>query len=419
VSPFDLVALLLFAAAVIGYANERWIGLPPPICLLLGAIATSLAVMALDPLFTSRDVTAMAREALRQIDFPAFLMDGVLAFLLFAAALHVRIDTLRSMRWTIFGLATAGVIISTGVFGVLLWIGLRPFGTAVPLGWCLVLGAMLAPTDAVVVEGLLRRVDLAPRVKAAITGESLFNDGAGVVIFLVAVDIAQGATGIVGHGIIAGRLLAESAGGAALGVATGLVAEAALRRASATVSLTISLALVLVTYRLAQAAGVSGPIAVVAAGLLLGNRRGGGGGGGGGGMAPEALAFWGVLDSLLNAMLFLLIGFETFVVAWEPGLLAVVALSVPLALLARAVSVAVPVLVFGLGPAARGRGIAVLTWAGLRGGVSVALALGLPASPHRSLLITACYAVVVFSIVVQGLSMPAFIRRVTHRQAGD
>ncbi len=302
-SAFDLVALLLLAAAVIGFANERWIGLPPPICLLLGAIATSLAIMALDPL-VPYDLSAVARDALQRIDFSAFLMDGVLAFLLFAAALHVRIDALRSTRWTILGLATAGVIISTALFGVLLWLALQVAGAAVPLAWCVVLGAMLAPTDAVVVEGLLRRVDLAPRLKAAITGESLFNDGAGVVVFLVTLETAQGTRGLIGYGIVAFRLLAESAGGVALGLATGIVARAALRRASPTVSLTISLALVLVTYRLAQV-----------------------------------------------------------------------------------------------------------------GGVSVALALSLPPGPYRSLLVTACYAVVVFSIVVQGLSMPAFIRRATGRTA--
>ncbi len=411
-SLIDLIAVLLSASALTGFVNERWIGLPQPICLLLGSILFSAGVMAVDPLIPSHNLTAIAKDALQRIDFADLFMDGVLAFLLFAAALHVRIDALRSNRATIFGLATGGVMIATVLFGAMLWWVLGAIGAPVPIAWCLVLGAILAPTDAVVVEGLLARVDLPPRIKAAVTGESLFNDGVGVVIFLVALENAQGVTGLVGRGLIAGRLLVESGGGAAIGLATGYVAAAAIRRASSAVELTISLALVLVTYRLAQTAGVSGPIAVVVAGLLLGNSKSGA-------LPHDAVAFWGVVNDLLNAMLFLLIGFQTFVIGWEPGLIAAAAVAVPLALLARLVSVAAPMLLLGLGNRVeRRRGIAVLTWAGLRGGVSVALALSLPPSPYRSLLLAACYAVVVFSIVVQGLTMPAFIRRVTGRAAG-
>ena len=415
-SPFDLGALLLLAAASIGLFNDRWIGLPQPVCLLLGAIAVSLGIMAIDPLFPNHDLTGMARAALAGVDLPRFLLDGVLAFLLFAAALHVSLDELRTNKWTILALATAGVIISTVLFGLLLWAVLQASAAPVPVRWCLVLGAILAPTDAVVVDGLLRRVSLPAALKAAISGESLFNDGVGVVIFMVALSAAQGATGLVGHGLVGARLLVESLGGGAIGVVTGLLAAAAIRRAASyNVALTVSLALVLVTYRLAQVTGVSGPIAVVAAGLLIGNQKH---------RDPpasrraEVIAFWAVVDELLNAMLFLLIGFETFAVSVERARLPAILAAIPLSLLARGVSVSIPMLVLSIRTHDRGRGIAVLTWAGLRGGVSIALALSLPDSPYRGLLLTICYVIVVFSIVVQGLTMPAFIRRVGGRD-GD
>jgi CPA1 family monovalent cation:H+ antiporter len=226
----------------------------------------------------------------------------------------------------------------------------------------------------------------------------------GVVIFLVALSTAQGAQGLIGHGAIAGRLIVESAGGGAIGVATGLLAARAMRATgSETVALTVSLALVLATYRLALALGVSGPIAVVAAGLVVGRGAAAEGG--------QVRGFWSMVDELLNAMLFLLIGFETLTVAAEHVAPFAVIAAIPFSLVARAASVAAPMLLLSIRSHDRGRGIAVLTWAGLRGGVSVALALTLPESRYRPELLVICYAVVVFSIVVQGLTMPAFVRR--------
>ena len=405
---FDLVALILLFAALIGCINQLYVGIPRSIALLVGSLAISLLVLGIDSA-TGYGLTGWLRDALSAADLPHIFLDGVLAFLLFNGSLHVSLRELRDNKWMILVLATASVIVATVLFAFGIWAVFQVVDVPVPLRWCAVLGAVLAPTDAVVVDSLLRRLALPPALRAAISGESLFNDGAGVILFLITLEIAGGQTGLIGHGRVIGALLVAGAGGIALGSAAGYLAARVMRRVGDYgLQLTISLALVIASYRLAGALDVSGPIAVVTAGLLLGQ------------VAPQftvssgpesaVVAFWSLLDELLNAMLFLLIGFQVIEVtlsrlAWFPTLMAV-----PLAILCRFASVAIPSLFLGATGRDRERAIAVLTWAGLRGGVSVALALTLPPSPFREQLLTICYAVVVFTIVVQGLTMPRVIR---------
>ena len=414
-SPFDFVAVLLSIAAVFGVVNDRWIGLPRPISLLIGALGLSLLVIAASPFFPHAHVAGLARELLATVDLPRVLLDGMLAFLLFAASLHVDIGALWASRWMIFGLATGGVLISTPVFGALIWGAFQLTTAPVPLLWCFTLAAILAPTDAVAVEALLRPSNLPKPLQAAITGESLFNDGVGVVIYFVALSAAQGARGLLGHGAIASALVTQGVGGFFVGLLTGWIASQAMRLArSLNLALTISLALVLGTYRLADLVGVSGPIAVVAAGLLIGHLAGrqrlhtaapG---------EIQLVEFWTLIDELLNALLFLLIGFE--MLSLDTANLHVVPIiaAIPLAIAARAVSVAIPLRLLGMRHRdtmrTLSRAVGVLTWTGLRGGVSVALALTLPASAYRSQLLTVCYTVVVYTVIVQGLTMPAALR---------
>jgi CPA1 family monovalent cation:H+ antiporter len=406
VALFDVIAVLLVLAAGFGCLNHSLLHLPRSIGVLLLSLAMACGLILLDPLLGA---DAWVKDIVQSADLPHVFLDGMLAFLLFAGTLHVDFASLQANRRVIFLLATGSVILATVLFGVGLWWLSALLGTPIPLGWCAVLGAALAPTDAVVVEGLLRRMALPPSLRAAISGESLFNDGAGVVMFLVALGVAQGQTGLYGHGRVALALAVAGGGGALVGGIGGWLAALLMRGvAEDGLRLMTSLALVLGTYRLAALFGWSGPIAVVTAGLVLGQMVPDFGQAQGGHSTMQV--FWGMLDDLLDTILFLLIGVQVLDLSfgWRPLLLALAA--VPLALGTRLLSVAVPAALAFRGPAPFLRGTALLTWGGLRGGVSVALALTLPPTPYSDVLLAVCYAVVVFSIVGQGLTLPGVLR---------
>lgn len=336
-------------------------------------------------------------------------MNVLLGLLLFAASLNIDLTELQRQKWIVLALATAGVIIATVVFGAGIWVLFHIAGTPVPIGWCMVLGALLAPTDAVVVDALLRRAPLPSPLKVAISGESLFNDGAGVVLFNIMLGLAQGEHGLIGHGKVAMALLVQGVGGGAVGCLTGYLTARVLRWVDEPgLWLMISLTLVTGTYRFVDFIGASGPIAVVACGLAL--RLGAPRDAVGKTMLGEMTTFWSVIDQSLNAMLFVLIGFELFAVSFSRAVLLPLISALPLALLSRLAGVVLPVLVRRGSAMQHWRGIAMLTWAGLHGGVSIALALTLPPSPYRDRLLVVCYVVVVSSTLVQGLSMLRVIR---------
>jgi CPA1 family monovalent cation:H+ antiporter len=407
-SSFDVGSLLFVMAAVIGVVNERWLGLPRPIALLLGALAASLGLMAVSALLPFADLASRSEMRIRHADLSGVLLNGVLALLLFAASLQVDLGELRKRAAPIFTLATVGVMIATLAFGLGIWGLFALAGAGVPLVWCLVLGAILAPTDAIAVEQLLHRVKLPDDLKALISGESLFNDGAAVVLFFAALAAAKGDAAVIGHGRLLFQLVLGGLGGAVVGAMAGMAANAAIRAVRDDhLVITISLALVLATYRVAVWLDVSGPIAVVVAGLVLRNWRRDAKGPDG--WRQKLTAFWSMGDELVNTLLFLLMGFELLAIpvgaaGWLPVLGAI-----PLALAARFVSVGLPMAAL---PAHRGRklpAIGVLTWTGLRGGISLALVLALPETPFRDALAVVCYAVVIFTVVVQGLSTPRVV----------
>ncbi len=404
-STFDMASLVFVFAAIIGIVNERYLKWPRVIALLVCALAVSLLFMVIGTYFTSLNLAQRAENRIEGAHLPRVLLDGVLAFLLFAASLHVDLRELRSQAWAVFGLATIGVMVATVLLAIGIFGAFHLSGTMVPLAWCFVLGAVLAPTDAVAVEGLLQRVRLPNSTKAMVSGEALFNDGTAVILFFAALAAAQGQTGVMGHGHIVLSLLVEGAAGAALGTIAGYVALLAMGRIrDEKLALTISLALALSTYRLAVAFGVSGPIAVVVSGIVLANQP----------AESFALidlrsrlvAFWSLIDDLLNTWLFILMGFEILTLDAGRSVILPLLLAIPLALAARLVSVCALVPLLPRGSPRKSRAIAALTWLGLRGGISIALVLTLPPTPYQSALSAVCYAVVIFTIVVQGLLAP-------------
>ena len=306
-------------------------------------------------------------------------------------------------------LALVGTLLAMALFGVAMWLVFPLVDRAVPLVWCVVLGAILAPTDPVSVTAMLRRLGLPAELQALVAGESLFNDGVGVVVFGVALGGASGDGSAASTGAVIGRFALEALGGGVLGLALGFVALLALRStADSHLELIISLALATGTFSLADALGMSGPIAVVVAGLGMGARR-----------AQDSLTetaradlptFWSLIDEVLNALLFLLIGFEALAVGFRTSNLLALAAAIPLSVLVRGLSVLLATLPVHLPAAGRGGTLTLLTWGGLRGGISVALALGLPDSPFRSALLAVCYGVVVFTVVVQGLTIERVAR---------
>lgn len=413
---FQIAALLIVLAAAFGYLNHITLKLPTTIGLVVIALCASLGLMAIDAVVPGITVAADARAIVAGIDFYAALMDGMLGFLLFAGALHVDLSTLAGQRWVVLSMASAGLLISTALVGLGFW-----WLAGVPPMVALVFGALISPTDPVAVLGLLKRHHVPESLETKIAGESLFNDGVAVVLFLVLTAIAFG-RGHGGEAIDAGQVAVlfaqEALGGALLGAVAGFVVYRLLRGVDAYVlEVMLTLALVMGTYALAQGLHMSGPIAVVIAGLFIGNR----------GMRlgmsettrKHVQNFWHLVDEILNAALFLLIGVEVFAIPFAPDLLPVALLAIPLVLLGRTAAVGIPIGLLRLHRTFTRGAMPILIWGGLRGGISVALALSLPDGPHKPAILTATYAVVIFSIVLQGLTMGRVVRRFGPRAAAE
>jgi len=412
---FNILAILITLTAVFSYMNFRYIGLPVTIGVMVIALSMSLMLILLGSF--GFGLRQQAEVLLHSIDFDKTLLHGMLSFLLFAGALHVDINDLMELKWSIGALATVGTLISTFLVGTLTWLVLGWVGIGLSFLYCMLFGALISPTDPIAVLGVLKNAGAPKSLEMRITGESLFNDGVGIVIFLVILEMATGA-----HGVSAGHIgllfVQEAIGGAVFGLGLGYVAYQMLKSVdNYQVEILITLALVAGGYALADTLHLSGPIAIVVAGLLIGNH------GRLFGMSEKTRAhldvFWELIDEILNAVLFVLIGLEILVLTFTRQYLLASLLIIPLVLLARFIAIGIPITLLRSFRDFTPGAVQLMTWGGLRGGISVALALSVPPSAGREVILTITYAIVVFSIVIQGLTLEKFVKWTILRHGGE
>ncbi len=404
--PISAIAILVTLAAAFAYVNHRFLHIPMTIGLMLMALLLSLLLMAGDRLGLPASI--FAEKLVGNIDFPKLLLEGMLGMLLFAGALHVNLNDLADNKLEIFIFATLGVLSSTFLVGSAIYGLSNLAGFGLRFIDCLLFGALISPTDPIAVLAILKKAGAPKSLETKIAGESLFNDGIGVVIFLILLEVASG-QGAVSPGHVGVLFLEEVLGGLVFGLAAGYLTFLLLASINNyQVEIMVTLALVLGGYTLAHALHISGPIAMVVAGLLIGNhgRRLA--------MSDQTRehldTFWELVDEILNALLFVLIGLEVLVLTLSGRYLLAGAVAIPVSLAARFCSLGIPVTILSRWRKFVPRAVKVMTWGGLRGGISVALALSLPKECGRELILTMTYAVVVFSILVQGLTIRRFIQ---------
>jgi len=406
---FELASIFLVLTALLAYANQRFIGLPISIGVMVIALVLSFALFGLDKAGLFEGVHDYIEQQLRELDFSALVFQGMLSLLLFAGALQIDLYELREYRRSIAGLAIVGTIASTIIVGFALWWLAPLLGLELSLVQCMLFGALISPTDTIAVLGIVRSAGAPKNLELVITGESLFNDGIAVVMFALMLGmLAGGSAPTFEEGAL--RFAREAGGGAVLGLVLGFVAFYLLRSIDQyQVDVLITLATVMGGTMLAMRLHVSAPIAMAVAGLVIGNH--------GRELAMSARSrqhvdmFWHLLDDMLNAVLFALLGLEFIVIQFTPGVVVAGIGAVLVTLLARGLTVGLPVALWRHRLGLPEGSWKVLTWGALRGGVSVALALSIPAGPTRETLLAITYCVVVFSILVQGLSIGSVIRR--------
>ena len=408
---FRSFIILLSLAGLFSYINHRFIKLPSTIGMTLLAIVMALPLSLLeviDPILFHQ-----ACELVTSLDFKTLLFDVMLSLLLFAGALHLQVKDLSMERKSILSFATLGVIISTVLIGFITFGLAQLFGIELPIGYALIFGALISPTDPIAALAILKELGVKKSLESKIAGESLFNDGVGVVIFVSLVNIFTMGEGEVGAGEVLAIFAEEALGGTIVGVLLGLIGFQMLKSVSDEPKIDIMLTLVIAMggYALCSWLGVSGPLAMVFAALIIGEKirsshnftvDG----------KKELNVFWEVLDEILNAVLFVLIGLEILILSFQWNFAIVSLITIPLILLARYATVFVLSKAFpdehDQNPSAT---VKILTWGGLRGAISVALALSLDPSPYREFIVFITYVVVVFSIVVQGLSIKGVAKK--------
>ena len=407
-SLFETLAALLSLTAVFSFLNYRILKLPTTIGIMLLSLVFSLLLILLGDY--SSGIRASAEQLVLQIDFNETVLHGMLSFLLFAGALHVNLNDLREQKWVIATLATIGIFMSTFLVGCVMYFVFAALNIDINFIWCLVFGSLISPTDPIAVMGILKLVGAPKTLETKIAGESLFNDGVGVVIFLVLVGLATGQTEATPSHIL-GLFAKEAIGGAVFGFTAGYIGYWMLKQVdNYQVEALITLGLVTSCYALAEHFHLSAPIAIVITGLFIGNQ------GRSFAMSDKTRKrlddFWELIDEILNAVLFLLIGIELLILSLKGEYLLAGLIAIPVVLGIRWISVGLPVQLFRRRRTFTPHAIKIMTWGGLRGGISVALALSLPKDVvARDPILTVTFCVVVFSILVQGTTIKMLLNK--------
>lgn len=404
---FRLIAIIITLAALLAYLNVRFLKLPATIGVMVLSLVLSLTVLLAG---TALPGAVWLKDVVLKLDFSDFLLDFLLGFLLFAGALHTEIGKLRQSRGPIITFATVGILLSTAIIGTALYYLLFLFGHSIPFIHCLLFGALISPTDPIAVLSILKKAGISETIETQITGESLFNDGVGVVVFLTLFNIAGEGMAEVSAGEIVVLLLKEVLGGLLLGLLLGYVAYRMMKRIDHyQTEVLITLAVVIGGTTLAPLLHFSGALAMVVAGLITGNLG-----------AREAMSektheyvhmFWEMIDEILNAILFVLIGLELMVVPFQSSFLLIGLITIMLILIARFLSLMIPSYLLRFKYEFPKSTFLIMTWGGLRGGISIALALSLTNGMNRHLFVAITYMVVLFSILGQGLTLEKLVRK--------
>ncbi len=412
---YIIIAALIFLAAIFGFINARFLKLPTTIGLMLITIVYTLAVFALS--YFDDTLLKAEIQLIKEIDFEKVLMDYMLSFLLFAGALHTNFEQLKVQRWPILAFATLGVLVSTFLVGSFVFYVLQLLGMEVDFIYCLLFGSLISPTDPIAVLGILKKAKVPKKLETKIVGESLFNDGVGVVVFLTIFGIASAKDSPVTPVDILTLFGQEVLGGILLGMIIGWITYKMMKSIDDfSTEVIITLAAVMVGTVLATQLHLSAPLAMVVAGLLIGNDR----------VRTAAMSettehyvdkFWELIDILLNAILFVLIGMEMLILTYQNSYLLAGVIAIPLVLISRYISLWLPIRVFKDKLDFVLKTNLIMTWGGLRGGISIALALSLSEDMHRDMFLVMTYIIVVFSILVQGLTVEKLVKRTSLSKA--
>lgn len=409
---FTIITILIVLSAAFAFINTKFLKLPFTIGLMIIAIAFTVGITILGKI--NPFIIEEAELLIQSIDFETALLDVMLSFLLFAGALHTKLDTLKTLKAPIATFATIGVILSTFLVGSMMYAVFMAFGHEINYIYCLLFGALISPTDPIAVLGILKDANAPKKLEVKIVGESLFNDGVGVVVFLVIFKIAQQGLDAISPGEIGLLFLEEVVGGITLGLVTGWLTFQLMKVIDHyETEVMITLALVMGLSILAHKIHVSGPLAVVVAGIFIGNK------------SPKIAwsdttqnyvdKFWELIDVLLNAVLFVLIGLELLIISAKEEYLIFGLIAIPVSLIARYLSLAGPVTIFEKKLDFIPKTNLLMTWGGIRGGISIALALSLEPQMERELFLTVTYVIVVFSIIGQGLTIGSLVKKVLAR----